>query len=112
MINKLKFFIAIFFVIGLLFSSFVFPKYASGESNAVASKRIYQQHCARCHGADGKADTESGRIYDVPDLTTSRPSLSRITSIVKNGEGQMPRYNKKLTSKEIASVSKYVRLLK
>jgi mono/diheme cytochrome c family protein len=112
MIDKIKLSVATVFVFCLTLSCLVFPKFASGESNAIASKRIYQQHCARCHGADGKANTESGRLYEVPDLTASRPSFSRIVSIVKNGEGQMPRYSKKLTTKEIASVSKYVRLLK
>lgn len=83
------------------------------ENNS--SRNLYINNCARCHGADGKADTELGKLYDSPDLTTrkvKRMSRKKMARIIKNGDGSMPSFGKKLSDKEIDSVINYVRLLK
>lgn len=77
-----------------------------------SARDLYQKNCARCHGADGKSDTELGRLYDSPDLTirtTKRMSQKQMTRIISNGKGGMPAFKKKLSSKEIASLVNYVR---
>ena len=43
----------------------------SGQKNASA-KTLYLNNCARCHGADGTADTELGKLYDATDLTREK----------------------------------------
>ena len=76
------------------------------------ARDLYQKNCARCHGADGKSDTELGRLYDSPDLTgrdTKRMSQKQMTRLISNGKGGMPAFKKKLSSKEIASLVNYVR---
>lgn len=34
---------------------------ARGEGNAEAGKKVYQERCAPCHGADGKANTPTAQ---------------------------------------------------
>ncbi len=79
-----------------------------------ASRSLYLSNCARCHGADGSADTESGRLYDVPAISGGRlrrKSKTRLTSIITRGGGSMPGFGKKLTKQQIASLVNYVRTL-
>ena len=85
-------------------------KLTFGDNNSV--RDLYQKNCARCHGADGKSDTELGRLYDSPDLTgrdAKRMSQKQMTRLISNGKGSMPAFKKKLSSKEIASLVNYVR---
>lgn len=79
------------------------------------AKDLYAQHCARCHGADGKGNTALGRTFKAPDLTKpniQRRSNSRFTKSIKNGRGNMPAFAKKLSDQDIAALILYVRSLK
>ena len=70
---------------------------------------LFNKNCARCHGADGRADTQSGRLYQTPDLTdpawwkknSAITSPRSLRSIVTKGKGGMPAFGKKLTRTEI-----------
>lgn len=70
---------------------------------------LFNRNCARCHGADGRADTPSGRLYQTPDLTDPEwwKKNSRLTSVrslrstVTKGKGGMPAFGRKLTRSEI-----------
>ena len=70
---------------------------------------LFNKNCARCHGSDGRADTQSGHLYQTPDLTdpgwwkkNSRiTSVRNLRSIVTRGKGGMPAFGKKLTTSEI-----------
>ena len=80
------------------------------DSNSV--RELFQKNCARCHGADGQSATETGRLFDSPDLTVrkiQRLSRKRMANSIANGRGGMPAFNKKLNSKEIALLVIYVR---
>lgn len=81
---------------------------------AESPKQLYVSNCARCHGADGKGNTQLGQELGTPDLTITarRMSLTRVKNIIKNGDGEMPAYNKKLTTAQIAQVAAYVRKLR
>lgn len=74
---------------------------------------LYIRNCARCHGADGAGQTEVGQKLDVPDLSISgsRMSAGKISRIIANGKDEMPAFGKKLSKKQIASISAYVRKL-
>ena len=78
-----------------------------------SGKDLYARNCARCHGADGKGQTDLGQKLDVPDLSISGPRMSagKISGVIANGKGDMPGYGKKLTKKEIAGIAAYVRKL-
>lgn len=79
------------------------------------AKDLYAQHCARCHGADGKGNTALGRTFKAPDLTkpnVQRRSNSRFTKSIKNGRGNMPAFAKKLSAQDITALILYIRSLK
>jgi cytochrome c553 len=75
-------------------------------------RTLYLNNCARCHGADGKSQTELGKLNDTPDISGGRArkiSNSRLTSLITKGEGSMPGFGKKLNKTQIASLASYVR---
>jgi mono/diheme cytochrome c family protein len=77
-------------------------------------RSLYINNCARCHGADGKGLTETGKLYDVPDISGGklrRSSTRRLTNLVVRGKGSMPAFGKKLTRAQINSLAAYVRSL-
>src|ERR1051325_4138696 len=43
----------------------------TGHKGQAAAKveSLYQQNCARCHGADGRGETNLGKLYGTPNLT-------------------------------------------
>jgi cbb3-type cytochrome c oxidase subunit III len=84
----------------------------SAVESQTSGRAVYVKNCARCHGSDGKGQSELGKSLDTPDLTQERPSSGRIVSVVKNGDGSMPAFGKKLTAKQISAVSSYVKTLK
>jgi mono/diheme cytochrome c family protein len=72
-------------------------------------EELFNKNCARCHGSDGRADTQSGHLYQTPDLTDSAwwkknsriASTRNLRSIVTRGKGGMPAFGKKLSRSEI-----------
>jgi cytochrome c6 len=86
--------------------------HVSAVENQTSGRAIYMKNCARCHGSDGKGESELGKSLDTPNLTQERPSSGRTISIVKNGDGSMPAFGKKLTAKQITAVANYVKTLR
>lgn len=77
-------------------------------------RSLYVNNCARCHGADGKGLTETGKLYDVPDISGGkmrRAGTRRLTTLISRGKGSMPAFGKKLTAAQITSLVGYVRSL-
>jgi cytochrome c6 len=95
-------------------ATFIIPAsiQVSALESQTSGKAIYLKNCARCHSADGKGMSELGKSLDTPDLTQARPSSGRIVSIVKNGDGSMPAFSKKLNAKQITAVANYVKTLR
>ncbi len=82
---------------------------------AEKTRDLYLRNCARCHGADGKSQTELGRSLDAVDLTdqeVKKKSQKTIIKIITDGEDQMPAFGKKISKAEIKALAKYVRKLK
>ena len=81
---------------------------------------LFRNNCARCHGADGRADTPLGHTYQTPDLTDPEwwrknakiTSTASLISIVTNGKGGMPAFGKKLKRSEIRRLVGYARKFK
>jgi mono/diheme cytochrome c family protein len=98
---------------------------SSGQRRGSAAKArgaqqiadLFRNNCARCHGADGRADTPLGHTYNTPDLTndewwrthTDITGTRRLVSIVSHGKGGMPAFGKKLRRNEITLLVSYVR---
>lgn len=83
----------------------------SAENASTAPKTLYARNCARCHGADGKGETELGKKLDAPDLTVDKTSEARAVRIITRGHQDMPAFGKKLKKTEIVTLAKYVRSL-
>ena len=81
---------------------------------------LFSNNCARCHGANGRAETPLGRTYQTPDLTQPEwwrknskiTSTATLMSIVSRGKGGMPAFGKKLRRAEIRALVGYVRKFK
>ena len=77
--------------------------------------------CLKCHGEDGKADTDKGRELKAPDFTSSdfqkettdKEMTDAITKGVKDKKKKvlMPSYKNKLSKEDIQVLVRYVRSL-
>lgn len=82
----------------------------------------WENHCAKCHGADGKGQTKAGRKLNVKDYTNAKvqaemkdDEMIKATAdgvLDKNGKERMKGYKDELSSKEIEELVAYVRKFK
>lgn len=89
------------------------PAFESAETVA-SSRALYRQHCAECHGANGKSQTPRGRETDADDLTAKHvkgDSIEKISRVIANGKGDMPGFRNQLKPAQIASIARYVKTL-
>jgi mono/diheme cytochrome c family protein len=75
---------------------------------------IYAQNCARCHGADGRAQTRKGREIDAVDFTSGdwSPDAARDARRISRGKGSMPAFGRRLSQTQINAVAQYIRRFK
>lgn len=75
---------------------------------------VYAMSCARCHGADGRAQTAKGKQTGAVDLTSDEwePDDVRDTRIISKGKGKMPAFKRTLKPDEVNSVVAYIRRFK
>ena len=69
----------------------------------------YQQHCATCHGGDGKANTARGKRKGATDLTKSAISTAQGIRVITNGRELMPGFKDTLSEAEIKDVMAFIR---
>ncbi len=93
------------------------PVPASPES-IDAGKRLYQRHCASCHGTNAEGGAGNDLIPAAPDLTDREwkhgGSDGEIFSAIKNGippELNMVPFGDQLKDQEIWNVVNYIRSL-
>jgi len=71
---------------------------------------LFKQYCAKCHGDDGKAQTEKGRSLKARNFTDaefqSGESNADLIKSVTEGKDDMPPFGKKLTPEQIESLVK------
>lgn len=99
---------AALFISSIVISSSTPAEAAGGAGES--SRSLYVSNCARCHGGDGRGDTELGRLNDAPDISggkARRLGSARVTRLISKGAGSMPGFGKKLTKKQIASIVAY-----
>lgn len=71
---------------------------------------IFANHCAACHGTDGRARTPQGRKLKAKDLRESRLSEADLLRLVREGVRtpagavRMPGFAEQLTTDEIEAV--------
>jgi mono/diheme cytochrome c family protein len=103
----------------LLFSLLVL---ATAPAFAAEPSENWSQHCARCHGDDGKGATKTGRKLKIRDLTLEkvqrRVTDAEIAELIaqgyKDNDGgeRMPAFAAKIPEAERQALVSYVRSLK
>ena len=87
---------------------------AASPGQSSRAKTLFAERCARCHGADGRGQTVTGEMLDVPDFTDANwwkeeMSDKRFANSITHGKGEMPAFGKKLSKHEINTLAAYVR---
>ena len=89
---------------------------------AAPAAENWENHCAKCHGADGKGQTKAGRKLQVKDYTsaaeqakfTDTDAIRATAEGVKDAAGKerMKGYKDELAPKEIEELVAHVRKFK
>lgn len=87
----------------------------AGPAVPIEAAALYDQNCARCHGADGKGDPELRKTMPVRDLTDpafkARVSNEEIERVIMAGRNQMPGFGGALSLPKIQALTGHVRRL-
>ena len=94
---------------------------ALSASAEPTGKEIYEKHCQKCHGPDGKAQTRLGRKSGAKNLSDkenqAKLSDEDVFKTIKfgrkndKGEEKMDPFGPDLSDKEISELVAYVRTL-
>jgi len=85
--------------------------FLSPPAKADTAEAMYKAKCATCHGADGKAETPTGKAMKVNDFaseTVQKMSDVDLTDAIAKGKGKMPAF-KTLTADQVKDLVAYVR---
>ncbi len=83
------------------------PALAADVGNGAA---LYRQHCAGCHGADGRPVMPSAPDFSRP-TTLLKPDLALLNAI-RAGKGAMPAFQGQLRDREILDIVAHLRTLR
>ncbi len=104
--------------VGVVFSVPAQKKDPKLDNTQIAkTKEIFNARCVRCHGIDGKGETELGARLHVPDFTADawpEPGVTDadLASTIRTGRDEMPAFGKKLTRDEINHLIIYIHSLR
>lgn len=77
---------------------------------------VYAKNCAKCHGADGRAQTAKGKQTNATDFTNAKwqnsISDAKGIKVITNGHELMPAFKETLSADEIRSVMAFIRNFK
>jgi len=78
--------------------------------------RLYQSHCAGCHGRDGQGNGLRKRGTDVPDFTSRAwhggRTDAQLAATIRNGKGSaMPSFADRLSRQETQALVAHLRVL-
>jgi mono/diheme cytochrome c family protein len=89
---------------------------------AAPAAENWENHCAKCHGADGKGQTKAGKKLNVKDYTDAKvqaemkdDEMAKATADGikdKAGKERMKAYKEELSAQEIKDLVAYVRKFK
>ena len=104
----------------LLLSSLVIAG-AAAVSFAAPVGENWENHCAKCHGADGKGQTKAGKKLQVKDYTNAKvqadmkdADMIKATAegVFDKGKEKMKAYKDELSADEIKALVAYIRKFK
>jgi|JI61114C2RNA_FD_contig_31_4369184_length_834_multi_3_in_0_out_0_1 mono/diheme cytochrome c family protein len=73
------------------------------KPDAIATKKLYDQKCAICHGFDGNQQYAGAKNISVTSMTKSE-----IITQIAEGKGTMPPQKDVLTADEIEAIAEFV----
>jgi mono/diheme cytochrome c family protein len=84
------------------------------DKPAGKSAALYQRHCQRCHGSDGKGESTGMEKNSPPDFTDREWHRKRsdvhLSKIIWKGKGTvMPAFRDKLTGQETDALIEFIR---
>jgi mono/diheme cytochrome c family protein len=83
------------------------------RASAAQAGTLYATYCVKCHGADGKGQTQQGKATGAQDFNSarwkSRTSVDDAAATIRDGYQDMPSYKKRLTAAQIQSLAQYVK---
>jgi len=88
---------------------------APTEASLAAAKTMYLDHCAQCHGEEGKGDGPESPMYDVkPANFTDAHMMGEMTDgeifwKISEGRRPMPSFKKRLTEEHRWQLVNYIR---
>lgn len=97
--------------------------FASGPTLGLAAPvaENWENHCTKCHGADGKGQTKAGKKLDLKDYTDAAVQAKMTDAdmtkaiaegIFEKGKERMKAYKEELSADEIKDLVAYVRKFK
>ena len=67
----------------------------------------YEKNCAKCHGKEADGRRFGGK--HAPNLAETKLSDDELKTLIVNGKGKMPAFQKKLTADEISGLAKEIK---
>lgn len=95
--------------------------FTAGAARAATAAEIWENSCASCHGADGKAQTKQGKKLKVRDYTDPKVQAelkddAMLTAILdgvkENGKERMKGFKDEVSEAEAKDLVKFIRTLK
>ena len=84
----------------------------TGPEHEIEGKRLYDQYCARCHGADGVPTKDAPTASSFADAAfVERLSDESMKGVIRGGRGQMPGFGDRFTDATLQVMVAYVREL-
>ena len=89
---------------------------AADPQSTARGKRLYDSHCAACHGPKGKGDGPKGKDLDPApsDLSAARVAArsdAKLLSLITEGRKPMPSFRNELSDQDRSDVVSFVRTL-
>lgn len=93
---------------------------AQAPCQAADAKPLWDKHCAKCHGADGKGDTKAGKKVEVKDMTDAKwqaavkddKAFKSIKEGMKDGDKVRMKPAEGLSDDDIKALVAYTRTFK
>jgi mono/diheme cytochrome c family protein len=90
-------------------AAFAFPLVASA-ADVVQGATLYRQHCAGCHGGNGRPVMPMAPDFTRP-ASLLKPDLALLAAI-RTGRGAMPAYQGQLRDRDILDIVAHLRTLR
>jgi len=87
----------------------------TANTQAADGKALFEEHCASCHGADGKGRTPAGKKLGAKDLTESKAAEADIIRQILDGtkdtkgKARMPALREKLSTDDASALAAFVK---